>query len=88
MAILKTNTTVGTQTVVVGLENESFSTSASANTFNLSKSTDAANVFVSLGGIIQVPTLNYIITSNTLQLANTEPLTSGIPLEVRYLLKG
>jgi hypothetical protein len=88
MAILKTNTTVGAQTVVVGLDSESFSTSASSNTFSLGTITDEANVFVTLGGIIQVPTLNYTITSNTLQLANTEPLTSGIPLEVRYLLKG
>jgi hypothetical protein len=88
MAILKTNTTVGAQTVVVGLQNQSFSTSSSSNTFTLSTAADASNVFITVGGVIQAPTINYTVTSTTLQLSNTEPLISGIPVEVRYLVKG
>lgn len=88
MAILKTGTTVGGAEVLVSLNSESFSTSASSNTFTLNRSTSAANIFVTIGGILQIPLTNYIVSGSTLQLANLEPLVSSIPVEVKHLAKG
>jgi len=88
MAILKTGTTVGGQEVVVSLNTESFTTSASSNTFTLNRSTSAANIFVTVGGILQIPQTNYIVSESTLQLANSDPLVSSIPVEVKHLVKG
>lgn len=88
MAVLKTGTTVGGVEVVVSTNSESFSTSASSNTFTLNRSTTAANIFVSIGGVLQIPETNYIVSGTTLQLANTDPLTASIPIEVKHLVKG
>lgn len=88
MAILKTGTTVGGAEVLVSLNSESFSTSASSNTFTLNRSTNAANIFVSVGGVLQAPDINYTVSGTTLQLANTDPLTASIPVEVKHLVKG
>jgi hypothetical protein len=88
MAILKTGTTVGGQEVVVSLNTESFSTSASSNTFTLNRSTSAANIFVTVGGLLQIPVTNYIVSGSTLQLANLEPLSASVPVEVKHLVKG
>jgi hypothetical protein len=88
MAILKTGTTVGGAEVLVSLNSESFSTSASSNTFTLNRSTSAANIFVTVGGLLQIPITNYIVSGSTLQLANLEPLASSVPVEVKHLVKG
>lgn len=88
MAILKTGTTVGGEGVVVGILSQTFTTSASSNTFTLSNSADSTNVFVTVGGIVQAPTLNYIVSGTTLQLANTDPLVAGVSVEVKYLQIG
>jgi hypothetical protein len=88
MAILKTGTTVGGQEVVVSLNTESFTTSASSNTFTLNRSTSAANIFVTVGGLLQIPVTNYIVSGSTLQLANLEPLSASVPVEVKHLIKG
>jgi hypothetical protein len=88
MAILKTGTTVGGQEVVVSLNTESFTTSASSNTFTLNRSTSAANIFVTVGGLLQIPVTNYIVSGSTLQLANLEPLSASVPVEVKHLVKG
>lgn len=88
MAILKTGTTVGGQEVLVSLNTQSFTTSASSNTFTLNRSTSSANIFLTVGGILQIPDTNYIVSGTTLQLANVDPVVSSIPVEVRYLVKG
>lgn len=88
MAILKTGTTVGGAEVLVSLNSESFSTSASSNTFTLNRSTSAANIFVSVGGVLQAPDINYTVSGSTLQLANTLPLVSNIAVQVKHLVKG
>jgi hypothetical protein len=61
-------------------------TVSSSNIFTLSQAaTSANNILVSLNGIVQKPTDDYIVSSTTLTLANVEPLSSGIAVEVRHL---
>jgi hypothetical protein len=61
-------------------------TVSSSNIFTLSQSaTSANNILVSLNGIVQRPTDDYIVAGTTLTLANIEPLASGIAVEVRHL---
>jgi len=62
---------------------------SSVNTFTLSSSvTSANNILVSISGIIQNPNDDYTVTGTTLTLNNTEPLTSGVDIEVRHLSGG
>jgi hypothetical protein len=64
-------------------------TVSSSNIFTLSQSaTSANNILVSLNGIVQRPTDDYIVAGTTLTLANVEPLASGIAVEVRHLSAG
>jgi hypothetical protein len=64
-------------------------TVSSSNIFTLSQSaTSANNILVSLNGIVQRPTDDYIVAGTTLTLANIEPLASGIAVEVRHLSAG
>lgn len=61
-------------------------TVSSSNIFTLSQAaTSANNILVSLNGIVQKPTDDYIVSGTTLTLANVDPLSSGIAVEVRHL---
>ena len=46
------------------------------------------NIIVSLNGIVQYPTLGYVVSGSTLTLANTTPIKQGLILEVRHLESG
>ena len=59
---------------------------SNSNSFTLSESvTDANNLIVSLSGIVLAPGVGYVVQDNTITLANSVPLETGIPLEVRHL---
>jgi hypothetical protein len=62
---------------------------STTNSFTLSSSvSDANNIIVSLDGIVQSPNDDYIVSGTTLTFNNTEPLYSGLELEVRHLTGG
>ena len=64
-------------------------TVTTSNIFTLSQAVSSANnILVSLNGILQKPSDDYIVASTTLTIANVEPLSSGIAVEVRYLTAG
>ena len=57
-----------------------------ANTVTLSKDYRPANtLYVTVGGLVQEPGINYITDSTTLTLINTYPILNGTDVEVRYL---
>jgi hypothetical protein len=57
-----------------------------ANTVTLTKDNRPANtLYVTVGGLVQEPGINYITASTTLTLINTYPIINGTDVEVRYL---
>jgi hypothetical protein len=68
------------------INSETFTTVSTSNTFSLYTTVgDANNIIVSLSGIVQYPTLDYVVAGSTLTLSNVAPITGGLVLEVRYL---
>ena len=68
---------------------DQFTTVATSNTFTLSESeNEANNLIVTLGGLLQKPNDDYIVSDTTLTLNNTNPLISGVAVEVRHLPTG
>jgi hypothetical protein len=68
------------------INSETFTTVSTSNTFSLYTTVgDANNIIVSLSGIVQYPTLDYVVSGSTLTLSNVAPVTGGLVLEVRYL---
>jgi hypothetical protein len=68
------------------INSETFTTVSTSNTFSLYTTVgDANNIIVSLSGIVQYPTLDYVVSGSTLTLSNVAPITGGLVLEVRYL---
>ena len=71
------------------LASDQFTTVATSNTFTLSETeNEANNVLVTLGGLVQKPNDDYIVSGTTLTLNNTNPLVAGIEVEARHLSTG
>jgi len=68
------------------LASDYYTLDGSTNVFALSRSvTTANNILVSLSGVVQAPDVHYVVSSNTLTIANSEPLAANVVLEVRHL---
>jgi len=68
------------------LASDYYTLDGSTNAFALSRSvTTANNILVSLSGVVQAPDVHYVVSSNTLTIANSEPLAANVVLEVRHL---
>ena len=80
------NSTFALATTTSNLASDQFTTAATSNTFTLSQAENQANnLIVTLGGLVQKPNDDYIVSGTTLTLNNTNPLVAGIEVEARHL---
>jgi hypothetical protein len=73
----------GSDTTFTIITNQQFNGNGTANTYALSSSTTTNGTIVSINGILQIPTLAYSITGNTLVF--TENPADGDIIDVRVL---
>ena len=80
------NSTFALATTTSNLASDQFTTAATSNTFTLSQEENQANnLIVTLGGLVQKPNDDYVVSGTTLTLNNTNPLVAGIEVEARHL---
>jgi len=68
------------------IKSDYFTLDGTANTVTLSTDNRPDyTLYVTVGGLIQEPGINYVVNSTTLTLNNTYPILNGTDVEVRYL---
>jgi hypothetical protein len=68
------------------IKSDYFTLDGTSNTVTLSTDNRPEyTLYVTVGGLIQEPGINYVVSSTTLTLNNTYPILNGTDVEVRYL---
>lgn len=81
MAQLLANTTIGIAEPIIGLISEHFVTNS--NSVTISNSISNIKTMVSVGGMMQVEGIDYIISGNVINFSAS--YIEDTPIEVRYL---